>query len=182
MPVRIERVVIVGGGLAGLRTAAELRAAGYAAAITMIGAEPHPPYDRPPLSKKLMLGELDSTSMAAEAGELGLDLRLGEAATGLADGSVVTGSGEYPFDRLVITTGAQPIRLPGDGRQHVLRTIDDALAIRAALRPGARLAIVGAGWIGAELATAAATRGAAVTVLEAGPGRPPPRWAPRQPP
>ncbi len=169
MPVRIERVIIVGGGLAGLRTAAELRAAGYAAAITMIAAEPHPPYDRPPLSKKLMLGELDSTSMAAEAGELGLDLRLGEAATGLADGVVVTGSGEYPFDRLVIATGAQPIRLPGGGRQHVLRTVDDALAIRAALRPGARLAIVGAGWIGAELATVAAARGCAVTVLEGGP-------------
>jgi NADPH-dependent 2,4-dienoyl-CoA reductase/sulfur reductase-like enzyme len=165
--VRIERVVIVGGGLAGLRTAAELRDKGYAGAITMIGAERHVPYDRPPLSKKLMLGELDSTSMDAEAAALGLDMRLGEPATSLGDGVVCTGLGEYRFDRLVVATGAGPVRLPGNGQQYVLRTIDDALAIRAALRPGTRLAIIGAGWIGAELATAAAHRGCEVTVLEA---------------
>jgi 3-phenylpropionate/trans-cinnamate dioxygenase ferredoxin reductase subunit len=165
--VRIERIVIAGGGLAGLRTAAELRAREYAGPITMVGAEPHPPYDRPPLSKKLMLGEVDSTSMADDAATLDLDLRLGETATGLDDGLLRTGGGEIRFDRLVVATGAAPIRLPGPGPQHVLRTIDDALAIRAALRPGTRLAIVGAGWIGAELATVAATRGCAVTVLEA---------------
>jgi 3-phenylpropionate/trans-cinnamate dioxygenase ferredoxin reductase component len=165
--VRIERVVITGGGLAGLRTAAELRARQYPGAITMVGAEPHPPYDRPPLSKKLMLGEVHSTSMADDAAALDLDLRLGETAVGLDDGLLRTDRGEIRFGRLVITTGAAPIRLPGPGAQHVLRTIDDALAIRAALRPGTRLAIVGAGWIGAELATVAATRGCAVTVLEA---------------
>lgn len=165
--MRIERIVITGGGLAGLRTAAELRAREYPGRITMVGAEPHPPYDRPPLSKKLMLGELDSTSMADDAAALGLDLRLGEAATGLDDGLLRTGRGEFRFDRLMVATGAAPIRLPGPGPQHVLRTIDDALAIRAALRPGTRLAIVGAGWIGAELATVAAARGCAVTVLEA---------------
>ena len=165
--MRIERIVITGGGLAGLRTAAELRAREYPGTITMVGAEPHPPYDRPPLSKKLMLGELDSTSMADDAAALDLDLRLGEAATGLDDGRLRTGRGENRFDRLVVATGAAPIRLPGPGRQHVLRTIDDALAIRAALVPGTRLAIVGAGWIGAELATVAAARGCAVTVLEA---------------
>jgi 3-phenylpropionate/trans-cinnamate dioxygenase ferredoxin reductase subunit len=165
--VRIERVVIAGGGLAGLRTAAELRAREYPGTITMIGAEPHPPYDRPPLSKKLMLGEVDSTSMAADAAALDLDQRLGETAVGLDDGRLRTDRGEIRFDRLVIATGAAPIRLPGPGPQHVLRTIDDALAIRAALRPGTRLAIVGAGWIGAELATVAAARGCAVTVLEA---------------
>ncbi|HTT49785.1 MAG TPA: FAD-dependent oxidoreductase [Streptosporangiaceae bacterium] len=165
--MRIERVVIAGGGLAGLRTAAELRAREYAGPITMVGAEPHPPYDRPPLSKKLMLGELDSTSMAGDAAGLDLDLRLGATATGLGDGVLRTDRGEFGFGRLVVATGAAPIRLPGPGRQHVLRTIDDALAIRAALRPGTRLAIVGAGWIGAELATVAAARGCAVTVLEA---------------
>jgi 3-phenylpropionate/trans-cinnamate dioxygenase ferredoxin reductase component len=165
--VRIERIVIAGGGLAGLRTAAELRAREYAGPITMVGAEPHPPYDRPPLSKKLMLGEVDSTSMADDAAGLDLDLRLGETATGLDDGVLRTGRGEIRFDRMVVATGAAPIRLPGPGPQHVLRTIDDALAIRAALRPGTRLAIVGAGWIGAELATVATARGCEVTVLEA---------------
>ena len=165
--MRTEQVVITGGGLAGLRTAAELRAREYPGTITMVGAEPHPPYDRPPLSKKLMLGELDSTSMADDAAALDLDLRLGETAVGLDDGLLRTDQGEIQFGRLVIATGAAPIRLPGPGPQHVLRTIDDALAIRAALRPGTRLAIVGAGWIGAELATVAATRGCAVTVLEA---------------
>ncbi len=167
MLVQIERVVIVGGGLAGSRAAAELRAKGYAGQITMLGAEPHPPYDRPPLSKKLMMGELDSTSLDTDAAALRLDLRLAEAATGL-DGQVVRSDrGEYRFDRLIVATGAAPVRLPGPGRQHVLRTVDDALDIRAALQKGTRLAIVGAGWIGAELATAAAARGCDVTVLEA---------------
>jgi 3-phenylpropionate/trans-cinnamate dioxygenase ferredoxin reductase component len=165
--VRIGRVVIAGGGLAGLRTAAELRARGYDGTITMVGAEPHPPYDRPPLSKKLMRGELDSTSMADEAAGLGMDMHLGEAAVGLDEGVLRTDRGEWRYDRLVVATGAAPVRLPGDGAQHVLRTVDDALQIRAALRPATRLAIVGAGWIGAELATAAAARGCQVTVLEA---------------
>ncbi|HEY7921500.1 MAG TPA: FAD-dependent oxidoreductase, partial [Streptosporangiaceae bacterium] len=167
MLVQIDRVVIAGGGLAGSRAAAELRAKGYAGQITMLGAEPHPPYDRPPLSKKLMMGELDSTSLDTDAAALRLDLRLGEAATGL-DGQVVRSDrGEYRFDRLIVATGAAPVRLPGPGRQHVLRTLDDALDIRARLQKGTRLAIVGAGWIGAELATAAAARGCDVTVLEA---------------
>ena len=165
--MQIDRVVIVGGGLAGSRAAAELRAKGYPGQITMLGAEPHPPYDRPPLSKKLMMGELDSTSLDTDAAALRLDLRLGEAATGL-DGRVVRSErGEYRFDRLIVATGAAPVRLPGPGRQHVLRTLDDALDIRARLQPGTRLAIVGAGWIGAELATAAVARGCDVTVLEA---------------
>ncbi len=75
--MQIDRVVIAGGGLAGSRAAAELRAKGYAGQITMLGAEPHPPYDRPPLSKKLMMGELDSTSLDTDAAALRLDLRLG---------------------------------------------------------------------------------------------------------
>ena len=157
----------MGAGLAGSRAAAELRAQGYAGQVTMLGAEPHPPYDRPPLSKKLMMGELDSTSLETDAAALRLELRLAEAATALDGQAVRTGRGEYPFDRLIVATGAAPVLLPGPGRQHVLRTVDDALAIRARLQEGTRLAIVGAGWIGAELATAAAARGCAVTVLEA---------------
>ena len=161
------RIVIAGGGLAGLRTVEELRALGYPGAITVLGAENRPPYDRPPLSKALMKGEVDDTSLRAELDSLGADFRLGERAEQLGDGEVRTERGEYPFDKLVIATGARPVALPGPGRQWFLRTIDDALALRETLVPGARLVIVGAGWIGAELATAAAGRGVTVTVVEA---------------
>jgi 3-phenylpropionate/trans-cinnamate dioxygenase ferredoxin reductase component len=166
------RVVIVGAGLAGLRTAEELRARDYEGAITLIGAEPRPPYDRPPLSKKVMTGELDDTSLRADMAALSVDLRLEERATELGDRVVRTvladgGHAEYEWDALVLATGANPVTLPGSGPQYVLRTADDALKIRAMLMPGTTLAIVGAGWIGAELATSAATRGCDVTVLEA---------------
>ena len=161
------RVVVVGAGLAGLRVVEELRAGGYAGAVTLVGAEQRPPYDRPPLSKKVMLGELDDTSLRADMASLETDVRLGEAAVELGDGVLRTDAGEYSFDALVLATGASPVRLPGGGEQRVLRTADDALALRDLLRPGTRLAIIGAGWIGAELATAAVRRGCTVTVLEA---------------
>jgi 3-phenylpropionate/trans-cinnamate dioxygenase ferredoxin reductase component len=159
-------VVVVGAGLAGLRVAEELRAKGYNGALTLIGAEQRPPYDRPPLSKKMLTGELDDTSLRPDIESLGVDLRLNETAIRLEDKVLGTDAAEYQWDAAVLATGAVPVRLPGDG-QRVLRTADDALALRELLEPGVRLVIVGAGWIGAELATAAATRGAAVTVLEA---------------
>jgi 3-phenylpropionate/trans-cinnamate dioxygenase ferredoxin reductase component len=162
------RIVVVGSGLAGLRTVEELRAQGYAGQVTLIGAESRPPYDRPPLSKQLMAGAVDDTSLRTELESLGALVRLGERAERIGDGAVCTDRGEYPFDRLVIATGARPVALPGPGRQRFLRTLDDALALRETLAPGARLAIVGAGWIGAELATVAAARGCHVTVVEAG--------------
>jgi 3-phenylpropionate/trans-cinnamate dioxygenase ferredoxin reductase subunit len=206
--VAIDRVVVAGAGLAGLRTAEELRARGYPGAITLVGAETRPPYDRPPLSKKVMLGELDDTSLHADFAGLRVDFRPGESATGVefgeapggsasvaggepgraagagqdgeADGGpgrvaggdagrggvLRTGRGEYRFDRLVLATGATPVTLPGRGAQRVLRTFDDALELRGTLRPGLRLVIAGAGWIGAELATAAAAHGCQVTVLD----------------
>jgi 3-phenylpropionate/trans-cinnamate dioxygenase ferredoxin reductase subunit len=167
--MRVERVVIAGAGLAGLRTAEELRAKGYTGAITMIGAEYRPPYDRPPLTKKFMTGEIDDTTLRPEVTALAAGLRLGERATGLGAGVLHTGRGEYGFDALVVTTGAAPVRLAGRGPQRVLRTLDDAAALRSALRPGTKLAVVGAGWIGAELATTAALRGCQVTVVEAAP-------------
>ena len=162
-----ERIVLAGGGLASLRTLEVLRARGYSGAVTLIGAEKRPPYDRPPLSKRVMLGELADTTLREDLDGLGGDVRLGETATGLEPGLLRTDQGEHRFDRLVLATGATPVALPGTGRQRFLRTLDEALTLRALLRPGLRLAIVGAGWIGAELATAAAARGCRVTVVEA---------------
>src|SRR5262245_40148303 len=133
----------------------------------MVGAESRPPYDRPPLTKKFMTGQLDDTTLAADPAALGLDLRLDEAATGMDGGVLRTDRAEYPFDALVAATGAAPVSLPGGGGQRFLRTIDDARALRDALLPGTRLAVVGAGWIGAELATTALARGCQVAVVEA---------------
>ena len=168
-----ERVVVAGAGLAGLRTAEELRARGYAGEVTLVGAESRPPYDRPPLSKRVMAGELADTTLRDDLDTLGIRLCLAETATGFEPaqeepgGVLRTDRGEYRYDRLVLATGATPIALPGRGPQWFLRTLDDALTLRELLKPGLRLAIVGAGWIGAELATAAAARGGQVTVLEA---------------
>jgi 3-phenylpropionate/trans-cinnamate dioxygenase ferredoxin reductase component len=163
------RVVVAGAGLAGLRTATQLRERGFAGPITLVGAEPRPPYDRPPLSKKVLTEPSLDPSLDADFAALEVDFRPAEAAVRLDSGVLVTERAEYPFDHLVLATGAVPVALPGDGPQRFLRTYDDALALRDLLRPGLRLVIVGAGWIGAELATAAAAHGAAVTVVEAGP-------------
>jgi 3-phenylpropionate/trans-cinnamate dioxygenase ferredoxin reductase subunit len=163
-------VVVAGAGLAGLRTVEQLRERGFGGDITLIGAETRPPYDRPPLSKKLMAGVIDDTSLPFDPGALALTARLGEAACALEDGVLRTDTGgAYPFDALVLATGSEPVRLPGPGAQRTLRTLDDALALRALLRPGLRLAIAGAGLIGAELATAAVAAGAQVTVVEYAP-------------
>jgi len=167
------RVVVVGAGLAGLRTAEELRERGFAGSITLIGAESRPPYDRPPLSKKVLTESDLDPSLQADFTALDVGFRPDEVATGLGE-ALVTDHGTHPFDHLVLATGALPVTLPGEGRQRTLRTYDDALALRDLLRPGQRrktlrLAIVGAGWIGAELATAAVAHGSQVTVVEAGP-------------
>ena len=162
--------MVAGAGLAGLRTVEELRARGCTGPITLVGAEDRPPYDRPPLSKKVLTDGVDP-SLRADFAALDADFRPGETAVGLApaEAMLVTNRGKHSFDHLVLATGAVPVALPGPGRQRFLRTYDDALALRALLRPGLRLAIVGAGWIGAELATAAAAAGCRVTVVEAGP-------------
>ncbi len=164
----VARVAVAGAGLAGLRTVEELRARGYGGEITLIGAERRPPYDRPPLSKQLMAGVVDDTALRDDLESLGAEVRLGETATGFGDRVLRTDQGEYGFDSLVLATGSLPVALPGPGPQRFLRTLDDALELRALLRPGLRLVIVGAGWIGAELATAAVARGCQVTVVEAG--------------
>ncbi|MES9592792.1 MULTISPECIES: FAD-dependent oxidoreductase [unclassified Streptomyces] len=169
----MKNVIVVGGGLAGLRTAMALRTQGYQGELTLVGAEHHRPYDRPPLTKAVLAGESDDTTLPADWERLRCGLRLGQRARALRfhdgrpGGVLETTAGPLDFDGLVIATGATPIRLPGDGPQHVVRTLEDARGLRASLRPGARVLIVGAGWIGAEVATAAAKKGCRVTVLEA---------------
>ncbi len=153
---------MVGAGLAGARTAYELRAQGFSGEVVLLGAEEHRPYDRPPLSKGLLAGLVDDTTLDVDLTDV--DLRLGVRATGLRDGVLETDQGELAYDALVLATGATPVRL-GDGL--VVRTVDDARALRAQLVPGAHVVVVGAGWIGAEVATTAAARGCRVTVLEA---------------
>ncbi|TDC62105.1 NAD(P)/FAD-dependent oxidoreductase [Actinomadura sp. GC306] len=169
----MQRVIVVGGGLAGVRAVEALRSRGYEGALTLVSAERHRPYDRPPLSKAVLAGDSDDTTVDADWDALRCELLLGERATGLRPaepgrgGVVASTAGDLPFDGLVIATGAAPVTLPGDGRQHVLRTIDDARDLRARLTAGARVVIIGAGWIGAEVATTAAAKGCEVTVVEA---------------
>lgn len=160
-------MVVVGAGLGGGRTCAALRAAGFEGELTLVGAEQHAPYDRPPLTKGV-LTQASDPDLGLDLAELRVDFLPGVRATGLdlAQRTLATDAGEQPHDALVLATGASPIRLPGDGPQVTIRTLDDAVALRDRLRPGSRLAIIGAGWIGAEIATAAVGLGAHVTCLE----------------
>jgi 3-phenylpropionate/trans-cinnamate dioxygenase ferredoxin reductase subunit len=169
MVVNVNHVVVVGAGLAGVRTVEALRGRGFNGRITLIGEERHRPYDRPPLSKAVLLGDADTSFVEADLAAMEVDFWPGVSAKSLRSGVVETTEGELGYDGLVIATGAKPITLPGDGPQHVLRTLDDAHELRAMLVPGARVAIIGAGWIGAEVATAARRAGCVVTVVEAGP-------------
>lgn len=159
---------MVGAGLAGLQAVLALRAEGYAGPLTLVGAEPEPPYDRPPLSKALLRGEVTDTTLAADWAQLGVRLLLGRPAVGLRPGEVLLGDRTLPADGVVLATGAVPV-VPFPARGvHLLRTVAHARALRARLAAGRRLVVVGAGWIGAEVATAAAAAGVQVTVVEAG--------------
>ncbi|MER6286997.1 NAD(P)/FAD-dependent oxidoreductase [Streptomyces sviceus] len=168
----MRRIAVVGASAAGLAAAETLRREGYDGTITLVGEEPEPPYDRPPLSKQLLAAEWEADRLAlrgpADLAALDLDLRLGVAATGLEPGArtvrLADGS-EVPYDGLLIATGVRPRRLPGEGA-HVLRTLDDALTLRERLYPGQRLVVVGAGFLGAEAAAVAWRLGARVTLLE----------------
>ncbi|WP_240197548.1 NAD(P)/FAD-dependent oxidoreductase [Nonomuraea lactucae] len=163
----MNHVVVVGAGLAGVRSIEALRGRGFGGGITLLGQERHRPYDRPPLSKAVLLGTSDSSYVDSDLATLEVDFRPGVSAKSLRPGVVETTEGELSYDGLVVATGAEPITLPGDGPQHVLRTLDDALELRARLVHGARVVVIGAGWIGAEVATAARRAGCEVTVLEA---------------
>jgi NADPH-dependent 2,4-dienoyl-CoA reductase/sulfur reductase-like enzyme len=180
MTARSQTIVVVGASLAGLRAAEELRCGGFDGRVTVVGDEVHAPYDRPPLSKQLLAGHWEADRLALTVGveggieALDLDWRLGSLAKGvdLDTRSVGLADGErLHFDGLVIATGATPRRLPGSEGLvgvHTLRTLDDCLAVRAEVDAGARrLVVVGAGFIGAEVAATCRTRGLDVTILEA---------------
>ncbi len=172
----MEHVVVVGASLAGMRAAETLRAEGFTGTLTVVGDEAHAPYDRPPLSKQVLAGEWDADRIALPSGaraELDLTWERGVAATRLdltarelelADGRTL------PFDGLVIATGATARWIPGTrGLPGVftLRTLDDALGICRAIDAGAtRVVVVGAGFIGAEVAASCRGRGVAVTMVE----------------
>ena len=173
-------IAVVGASLSGFRAAQELRAQGYDDELVVVGAERHLPYDRPPLSKEYLLGTVDVADLAlAEQSDIdGLDARwhLGVAAERLdpAGGRVVLASGEeIAADGLVIATGGAPRRLPpaeGLLGVHVLRTLEDADALRSDLTGGAEnVAVIGAGFIGAEVAATCKALGLHVTVVEAMP-------------
>ena len=170
-------VSIVGASLAGYWAAETLRRDGFEGRISLIGDEPHAPYDRPPLSKRFLAGDLDDDRLplttAEKLADLGLEMRLGCRATGLdvATRTLEVDGVAEPYDGLLIATGARCRNLPGTAGLpgvHTLRTRDDAEAIRDALANGARrVVVVGAGFIGAEVASTAIGRGAAVTMVEA---------------
>jgi 3-phenylpropionate/trans-cinnamate dioxygenase ferredoxin reductase component len=185
-----QRAVVVGAGMAGLRTAEALRAQGYAGEIVVLGDEPHAPYNRPPLSKEALAGELlhgigsDLTHerLAFRVRKAAADVmwRLGirVVRADLRDHVVELADGAWSdqevleYDALVAATGVSARRLdvPGppptvDAGRHVIRTLDDALALRAELRPGARVVVVGAGFIGCEVAATARTLGCDVACV-----------------
>ncbi|MFE2642886.1 NAD(P)/FAD-dependent oxidoreductase [Streptomyces nigra] len=158
--------------MAGVQTAVALREKGFTGTITVIGAEPHQPYDRPPLSKAVLLGTAEGSAFDVDFETLGVELRLGCEVLGLrtADHVLDTEAGPVPYEVLVLATGAEPLRLPGtEGVPgvHLLRTLDDAERLRPVLARQHDVVVVGAGWIGAEFTTAAREAGCAVTVVEA---------------
>ena len=171
----MDRVVVVGASLAGWSLARSLRSGGFSGSIDLIGEEPHRPYDRPPLSKAYLAGDLDldGISLQVPDEDVAVTWRLGSPAVSLRDHTVVLADGsDISGDAVVIATGTSPRSLPAAaGLQgvHTLRTCDDADALRAAFEPGARVVVIGAGFIGAEVASTASKLGASVTVLDASP-------------
>jgi NADPH-dependent 2,4-dienoyl-CoA reductase/sulfur reductase-like enzyme len=171
----LRHVVVVGGSLAGISTARALRTQGYDGRLTIVGAEPHRPYDRPPLSKEFLSGAVEEPSLSLEmpGEDLAIDWRLGVTATSFDPRAMtltVDDVERVAADGFVLATGAHPLALPGlpelDGI-HLLRTIDDARRLRDDLKGGGRVVVVGAGFIGSEVASTAHQMGLGVTVLEA---------------
>ncbi|MGH7008395.1 MAG: NAD(P)/FAD-dependent oxidoreductase, partial [Stellaceae bacterium] len=172
-----RHIVIVGAGHAGGVAAATLRQAGFPGSITLIGSEPHPPYERPPLSKELLAGAIPVGKTYLRPltfyAENGIAFRPDETAVAIdrtAQRVELANGNALAYDTLLLTMGARARRLPlpgaDDPRVLYLRDIADSLALREHLNPGVRVAVIGAGFIGLEAAAAARKRGANVTVLE----------------
>jgi 3-phenylpropionate/trans-cinnamate dioxygenase ferredoxin reductase component len=170
-----SRIVIIGASLAGASAAIGLRDHGYEGELTLIGEESQLPYERPPLSKAVLIGNADEPDWVgddATYAEKDISLRLGITATRIdrTRKVVVASRTEYPYDRLLIATGSAPRRLdiPGADLEGLLtlRTFEESLALRERFTQGATIVIVGAGWIGCEAASAARQRGANVTMIE----------------
>jgi NADPH-dependent 2,4-dienoyl-CoA reductase/sulfur reductase-like enzyme len=173
----VTRLVVVGASLAGLRAVEAVRRDGFDGEVTLVGAEEHLPYDRPPLSKEYLVADESPDPRYREeatfAGDLDVELLLGTPASALdtAARTLTVGDRTVSYDGLVIATGAHARTLPGTegiAGVHTVRTLDDAIALRAALRGGARrLTVVGAGFIGSEVASVGRKLGLEVTILEA---------------
>lgn len=172
----LGKIVVVGASMAGLRAAEALRSEGFAGSLVIIGDELHPPYDRPPLSKELLLRQVQEPDITLSfAEEIDAEWMVGHAAVGLnADARVVTlaDGRSVDFDGLVIATGSAPRRLRGvepDGDSvFQLRKLDDSLSLRAKLETGSRLLIVGCGFIGVEVASRARQLGLHVSMVSRG--------------
>ena len=168
-----QRIVVVGAGECGTHAAMALRDKGFDGSITLIGRESVHAYERPPLSKGALAAEeteLVHPWSPEQLAEAGIDLQLGVEVTGidLAAGTITTDAGEVPWDRLLLALGSDVRRLELDDVTY-LRTHEDAAALRELLRPEGHLLVIGAGFIGLEIAAGARERGMEVTVVEAGP-------------
>lgn len=169
-----ERVVVVGAGLAAVRTAEELRRAGYEGELVLVGDETHLPYDRPPLSKEVLRGDRDDTTLRPSEffGDNRIELMLGAAARSVDTASrilTLSDGTELGYDELVVATGLRPRRIPGLpdlAGVHVLRSLEDSRALREAIVPGARALVVGAGFIGCEVAASLRAREVEVVLVE----------------
>jgi 3-phenylpropionate/trans-cinnamate dioxygenase ferredoxin reductase component len=172
----LDTIAVIGGSLAGIRSAEALRRRGFSGRLVLVGEEMERPYDRPPLSKELLRGDREPEQIRLNKPDafdaLALDLRLGVRAQSLdvATKSVALSNGEtIAYDGLVIATGATARPLPGTrplAGLFTLRTLDDALALRGALEQSPRVVVVGAGFIGAEVAATCRKRGLGVTIVE----------------
>ena len=176
----MSRTIVIGAGQAGAALVAKLRSGGYAGTITLIGEEPAPPYQRPPLSKAYLMGEMDEERLYLRSADYyatnDITLRLGQPVTGIdrVAKTVTLGDAALPYDQLALTTGSVPRRLPAAiggalGGIYTVRSLADVDAMRKEFAPGRRVVIIGGGYIGLEAAAVASKLGLEVTVVEMAP-------------